>query len=598
MMRRLFPLVAAIFVVAALTSPAGAAGSAGANGSALVTGPAPDPGATLRAPGTFTFFGSGWGHGLGMSQWGAYGLAQQGWNHTRILEHFYSGTNVVNETTLPKTITVGLTAGNSVISLHAVGGPVSILTGDPETGTLIGQVPGGKTWTVHAVADGYKIVDANGALVGGAPVGGPSLDLFATYVSSGARVTIPQAGASYDRGYIQVEMTGAPTSRVMKVVLPIALEDYLLGIGEMPSSWPMQALEAQAVAARSYAVYKMQHYPLQSACGCDVVDGANDQTYIGWNKSSGPDGARWVSAVQATASEAVEYQHAVADTFFTASDGGHTEDIQVQWGTPQSSYPYLTGVCDPGEASAPGDPWLNWSKTLSADAVTSALGLGGQLQTVSRFGAGKRGTSGRVDTITAYGTNGKSASVSGADLRARLGLYDDRVWVNSNRNILGGIRSSYDAANCAPGLPKGAAKKLSGGSSQNFQQGAIYANADAGVNVWLNGAILDEYRAAGGAAGRLGFPISDVIDLTAAGKTLDCPNGCERIDLNRGRIYSKTGVGASALWGKVLQAYLDHGGASGALGFPTSRVHGGGGVSSATFEHGTITCNASGCTLS
>jgi len=598
MMRRSFLLVAAALVVVALAAPASAIGSNSGHGSSLVSGPAPDPGAAIRAPGTFTFFGSGWGHGLGMSQWGAYGLARQGWNHTRILEHFYSGTNVVKETNLPNIIRVGLTAGNTVISLHAVGGPVSLLTGDQNTGALIGKVPGGKTWIVRAVAGGYKIVDQNGQVVGGAPVGGPSLDLFATYASSGTRVTIPQAGASYDHGYIQFEMTGAPTARVMKLVLPLSLEDYLLGIGEMPSSWPMQSLESQVVAARSYAVYKMRRYPIQSWCGCNVVDGANDQTYIGWNKSSGLDGARWVSAVGATKSEVVEYQRAVADTFFTASDGGHTEDIQVQWGTPQSSYPYLTGVCDPGESAAPGDPWLNWSKTLSASTVTDALGLAGQLNTVSKFGAGNRGSSGRIETITVFGTNGQSASVSGSTLRSRLGLYDDRVWVNSNRNVLGGIRSSYDAANCAPGLPTSQKRSFTNGSSQDFQQGAIYSNTKAKVNVWIKGAVLDEYRAAGGAGGRLGPPTSQVIDLTTHSKTLSCPNGCSRIDLTRGRIYSKAGVGSSALWGMVLQAYLDHGGASGSLGFPTSRVQGSGGTSTASFEHGTITCNASGCTVS
>ena len=596
MMRRFFPLAAAVLVVAALAAPASAAGSNLRNGSALISGPAPDPGAAIRSPGTFTFFGSGWGHGLGMSQWGAYGLAQMGWSHTRILEHFYSGTNVVKETNLPSIIRVGLTAGNTVISLHAVGGRVSLLTGDQNTGVLIGQVPGGKTWTVRAVAGGYKIVDQNGQVVGGGPVGGPSLDLFATY-GAGTRVTIPQAGASYDRGYMQFEMTGASTARVMKLVLPISLEDYLLGIGEMPSSWPMQALESQAVAARSYAVYKMRHYPVQSSCGCNVVDGANDQTYIGWNKSSGPDGARWVNAVGATGSEVVEYQHAVADTFFTASDGGHTEDIQVQWGTPQSSYPYLAGVCDPGESAAPGDPWLNWSKTLSASTVTNALGLAGQLNTVSKFGAGNRGSSGRIQTITVFGTNGRSASVSGATIRSRLGLYDDRVWVNSNRNVLGGIRSSYDSANCAPGLPTSAKRSFTNGSGQNFQQGAIYSNTKASVNVWIKGAMLDEYRAAGGAGGRLGLPTSQVIDLTTHSKTLSCPNGCSRIDLTRGRIYSKTGVGTSALWGSVLRAYLGQGGASGSLGFPTSRVQGSGGTTTASFEHGTITCNSSGCTV-
>ena len=597
MTRRLYALVPAAFLIVALAQLASAAGSNFGNGSALASRPAVDQGAATRASGDFTFFGSGWGHGLGMSQWGAYGLAHQGWNHTRILEHFYSGTKVVTETNLPKTVRVGLTAGNTMISLHAVGGPVDLLTGDQDTGTLIGTIPGGKTWTVRAAEGGYKIADQDGQLIGGAPVGGPSLDLFATYEASGARVTIPQAGASYDHGYIRFEMTGSPTARVMKLVLPISLEDYLLGIGEIPSSWPKQALESQVVAARSYAVYKMRHYPVQSSCDCNVVDGANDQTYIGWNKSSGPDGARWVSAVRATESEVVEYQHAVADTFFTASDGGHTEDIQVQWGTPQSSYPYLTGVCDPGESAAPGDPWLNWSKTLSASTVTSALGLAGQLQTVSRFGAGNRGTSGRIEKITVYGTNGASASVSGATLRSRLGLYDDRVWVNSNRNVLGGIRSRYDASDCAPGLPTSKTRTLTNGSSQNFQKGAIYSNTKANVNVWINGGILDEYRAAGGAGGRLGLPTSQVIELAARTKTLTCPDGCSRINLTRGRIYSKTGVGSSALWGTVLQAYLDRGGASGSLGFPTSRVQGGSGTSSATFEHGTITCAASGCTV-
>jgi SpoIID/LytB domain protein len=596
MMRRLVPLIVAAFVVAALAGPAAAVGSNAGNGSALATGPAPDQAATTRASGGFTFFGSGWGHGLGMSQWGAYGLAHKGWNHARILEHFYSHAKVVKESSIPKALRVGLTTGNTVISLHAAGGPVSLLLGDPKTGTLVGKIPGGKTWTVRAVSGGYKIVDQNGHVVGAGPVGGPSKDLFVTYGSRGSRVAIPQAGAAYDHGYIQFEMTGAPSSRVMKLVLRISLEDYLLGIGEVPSSWPMQSLEAQVVAARSYAVYKIRHYGIQNSCDCNVVDSTSDQAYIGWNKSGGPDGARWVKAVHATTSQLVEYQHAVADTFYTASDGGHTEDIQVQWGTPQSSYPYLAGVCDPGESAAPGDPWLNWSKTLSAGTVTRDLGLGSQLNTVARFGAGKRGSSGRIETIAVIGTNGKSASVSGATLRSRLGLYDDRVWVNSNRNILGGIRSRYDAAKCAPGLPTSHKRSFKNGSSQNFQQGSIFANSKVNVNVWIKGAILNEYQGAGGPGGHLGLPTSQVVNLKS--KRLRCPNGCARINFARGRIYSKGGIGAHALWGKVLKSYLNHGGASGSLGFPTSRVKGGSGTSSATFEHGTITCTSSGCKVS
>ena len=114
----------------------------------------------------------------------------------------------------------------------------------------------------------------------------------------------------------------------------------------------------------------------------------------------------------------------------------------------------------------------------------------------------------------------------------------------------------------------------------------------------MKGALLNEYRAVGGAGGRLGLPTSQEIDLAAHNRALSCPNGCSRIDLDRGRIYSKTGVGASALWGNVLQAYLNHGGASGSLGFPTSRVQGSSGTSTASFEHGTITCDPSGCKIS
>ena len=79
-------------------------------------------------------------------------------------------------------------------------------------------------------------------------------------------------------------------------MLPIGFEQYLLGIGEMPSSWPVDALRAQAVAARTFASYSIRHYGLRSGCNCHLTDGANDQTYVGYSKESGPDGRRWVQA--------------------------------------------------------------------------------------------------------------------------------------------------------------------------------------------------------------------------------------------------------------------------------------------------------------
>src|SRR5512141_671083 len=80
-------------------------------------------GATATAASTFTFYGSGYGHGIGMSQWGAYGLAQMGWTHADILTHFFQGTDVGASTPLPKTIRVGLTTERKKVHLTAMGGP-------------------------------------------------------------------------------------------------------------------------------------------------------------------------------------------------------------------------------------------------------------------------------------------------------------------------------------------------------------------------------------------------------------------------------------------------------------------------------------------
>jgi uncharacterized protein with LGFP repeats len=147
---------------------------------------------------------------------------------------------------------------------------------------------------------------------------------------------------------------------------------------------------------------------------------------------------------------------------------------------------------------------------------------------------------------------------------------------------------------CEPGLPTSILKALPGGARQTFQSGAIYRNAELDLAVWLKGPVYEEYLVAGGAPGVLGLPVADprsLGDRAGAG----CPGGCSRTDFAHGRIYWKGGIGAFALWGNVLASYNSHGGADGALGFPTSRVltHDNGSAS-ATFEHGAITCTSGG----
>lgn len=560
-------------------------------------------GSVAHAADSFRFYGSGYGHGIGLSQWGAYGLANEGWSYRQILTHFYSRTSVVGSSTLPRKIRVGLTSGRTTIHLAAKNGPVRLWLDGPGD-TFVAKIPWGKTWTVSAasVESRYAIRDHTGQLVGGDRWGGPARPLFATF-GSGARVFVPEAddvwhrGHTYAYGFLEFDLYGCADRCDERLTIELPFELYLRGMGEMPSSWPSAALRSQAVAARTFATYKIRHYGLRSDCSCHLSDGAGDQVYVGWDKEAGPDGDRWVAAVTATAGEVVTYNGAVIQSFYGASDGGHSEDVEDVWhgGNPAYAIPYLRGVCDPGEYTS-ANPWTDWSRSFTASNLSSRLSpYTGGIGTISRITDVRRGVSGRIVSAIARGTGG-SASVAGSELKAALGLPDGRVWINGDRNVVGAVRAEYDDLMCRPGLPTSTVLVLDHGSRQLFDRGGIYRNGRVGLTVWLRGSVHNEYVGAGGAGGRLGLPVSEPSGplRTSAGET--CAR-CRRVVLEGGRIYFKPAVGAHALWGPVLSEYLSRGGAQGALGYPKTRVRVVDGVSRASFEHGAISCSGGTCRL-
>ena len=330
-------------------------------------------GSVAHAADSFRFHGSGYGHGIGMSQWGAYGLAQKGWSYRHILTHFYSRTRVIGSSTVPKKIRVGLTSGRSTIHLTARNGPVRLWLDGPGV-TPVATIPGGKTWTVSAAPAfrKYSIRDHNGGLVGGVRWGSPARSLFANY-AAGDRVFVPEAdevwrqGFAYAYGFLEFDLLGCANRCVERLTIELPFERYLRGMGEMPSSWPGAALRAQAVAARTFATYKIRNYGLRSDCDCHVADGASDQVYVGWSKEVGVDGDRWVAAVAATAGEIVTYNGSVIQAFYAASDGGYSEDVEDVWhgGNPAYAIPYLRGVCDPGRVHV-GQPLDGLDEELHA----------------------------------------------------------------------------------------------------------------------------------------------------------------------------------------------------------------------------------------
>jgi stage II sporulation protein D len=469
-------------------------------GSFASVAAAPDQ---ASADASFTFYGAGFGHGLGMSQWGAFGLAQRGWSHQDILTHYYTGTTVTAWTASAPDVRVGLTQGRQTIHVVAKGGPLPVMLA--KSGATVGEISAGAEWTFASSKNAYRILDQNGNVLGGHLWGGEADDVVIP-VSPSARAVVPELSHSYARGRLQLELYNCGGCR-MRLLAVVPMQEYLYGIAEVSNGWPVQALEAQADAARTYALRKILSYGQHRAgCDCGLYATTADQVYAGWDKESSYEGDRWVAAVDATAGEVVEYHGDPIQAFYMASSGGYTESNENVWGgTP---LPYLRGVCDPGDYVAE-NPSRTWTATFSATSLTSRLRpYTGDIGTVRGFGKGSRGVSGRITQITVDGSSGSHA-ISGSALKAALGLRDDRVWIDHDRLVTGSIRKRYDRTMCKPGLARSAVKAVPGGSRQRFEHGAIY-DGGSGPTVWLHGPVYDYYRSIGGPGGTAGFPTSGV----------------------------------------------------------------------------------------
>jgi SpoIID/LytB domain protein len=546
----------------------------------LPAGPAP-------AQEEFIFYGAGWGHGIGMSQWGAYGLALDGSTHEEILTHYYSGTSVGQAASPPSRIRVGLVQGKKQIHLEAVGGPVVLRVGGANKGPVVGQIPIGATWTVEINDGRYRVLRETGKLVKGKLWGGTDEHLFVRYSPLGSRVRVTEAGHTYNRGWIEFNIYGCDSCPgSLRLIASVRTQQYFYGIAEVPSSWPEEVLEAQAIAARTYAFEKVSRLGQnRDGCNCGVYGSTLDQVYAGWDKEGGTDGNRWVAAVDATAGKVIRYQGQYIQAFYHSSSGGFTENNENVWsGTPLG---YLRGVCDPGDY-VPANSNREWQMTLTGAAVGNKLAAatGNNIGDAVDFTGMVRGVSGRIVSVTVVGTSGE-VTVSGAALRSALGLNDSKVWINQNRNITGVIRTRYDSLNCKPGIPTTPQVTVPGGIRQGFTNGGLYRNEALQATRWIHGPIYDKYVELGQEASLLGLPRSNIVKLPKLGG--------QKAQFEGGYIYFKEGPGAHELHGPVLDYFLSVGGPSGRLGFPTSDVTAaGGGATSATFEGGTVSCSPDG----
>jgi SpoIID/LytB domain protein len=381
------------------------------------------PSARAAEP-NYTFTGSGWGHGVGMSQYGARGGAEAGKTYPQILAQYYRGTTV-GTVRLPSEIRVGLQQGPSEVRLSSDGRFDVKLSGQPIVSAGDQPNPDAE-WIFRPTASGGYLVESPEGQSW--IVGDPGKWLEVRFESFQTIINV--SGIRYSRGWLEFNtFRNGYGNYVLRTILHVApFDSYLYGIAEMPSSWHVEALKAQAVPARTYALEKMRTVGVIPKCNCHLYDDTRSQVYIGYEKEVGSLGARWRSAVQATAAKAVLSGGAVAKTLYHSSSGGYTEHNDNVWaGTPLS---YLRGVADPWDKTR--SPYLNWSVTFTKSQLQQRLASRpttdvGTLQSITLVDP--RGASGRVTRVFDANRGGvrlvgsKGTKRIGGDLlRAVLGL--------------------------------------------------------------------------------------------------------------------------------------------------------------------------------
>ncbi len=395
------------------------------------------PAKAIEVPATFNFQGTGYGHGVGLSQIGARGKALAGESANSILSYYYAGTQIVSLSDNQNIrVNIGHLLPQATLKSSVQGSELNLYVGD--VGEDLLAIPAASLTSKSGISfiqqsskvSAYIVTGKNSQLIGTSPTW--SARWSGTRYLEGAPSTVSlkvnSKSVKYRYGQIQVKSVKAPIiGHRMEITNTVRIHDeYLFGISEVPSSWPTQALIAQGIASRSYALSKVGT-PKRS-CDCNVYNNISDQAFVGISKEIEPIyGPMWKAAVQASSTsestgEVITLNNLPITAFFTSSSGGQTETSVNAWGQERS---FTTSVADPYSQ----DPVLNprfftWNRSLDQAILAKAFLL---IDVVS-LSINSRNTTGTVATITATSSDGKTSTLRGETFRSRTQL--PSAWFN------------------------------------------------------------------------------------------------------------------------------------------------------------------------
>ena len=393
---------------------------------ALLFSTIPNNAQATEIPASFSFSGSGYGHGVGMSQIGARARALAGESATAILNYYFSGTSVETATdTQILRINIGHLLNSAKIRSDSVGAVLALYAGDvPETGTAVSILNFSSKTTLNLNLSNNLIFisTTRGSKTTQIATGGMftlrwSGTRYLEGVPAVLSVTTANVVNRYRHGQMQFKIVKDKLlGNRIEIVNSVRLQDeYLWGISEVPSLWPTAALQAQAIASRTYAIAKSQR--IRTACDCHLYGSISDQTFAGYAKEGEPKfGVLWKNAVDSTVGQIITFAGSPITAYFSSSSGGITETSEHAWGT---ATPYTQSVLDTASVDMALNPrFATWSRQIPQSVIAAAFGLSDviSLQVLSMNPAGT------VAMIQATSSTGKTAALRGETFRSRSKL--------------------------------------------------------------------------------------------------------------------------------------------------------------------------------
>ncbi len=477
----------------------------------VVAGLVPAGAQTTDPDSVITVSGGGWGHGVGMSQYGAYGRANDGQSAEEILEFYYPGAEFT-QTEMPR-INVHLHSGTGT-RIDPVDAPsdsdadnIEIVDGD---GNLIFNHRNGRRLTVTKVPGGFEIHRNNGTGTRNLCIADDGSDLCQvdevrfrfqqgspTQVSVIDQISIGTTGNHYQWGELAIYARAFRPDSTMWVVLEdLTMDQYIYGLAEVPASWPSAVLQAQATAGRTYAYDRTIS---RRASGSwtfpwDVYSTVDDQVYHGYDKESSAFGEDWVAAVDASSDRVMLYDGDPITAFYSSSNGGWTEDSGYVFVT---SLPYL--IAQPDEYDSFGNPFGAWSRDYTGTEIGRWFGqssIGGVGTVLDVTVGGNIGQSGRKDraTVTVIGTE-RTREVSGNSFRNVINQGVASEGGGLSRQVLSTL---YDVTVLGGAEPIGHVDKVRRNGNTILVEGWVFdpdSVAAVGVEIRVDGELVSTVSA-------------------------------------------------------------------------------------------------------